>query len=115
MGVGGCWYTLAHSQLPILWVVDFCALNIFMAQKKLTCFFASSSQKDFPELNVLCESDEEVVSEERNINTERIIWNQEVLLLQFLVALLDLIIVYSNPRLVSVNAVVQILSPIGCH
>ena len=41
-----------------------------MAQKKLTCFFASSSEKASPELNVLSESDEEVVSEDSNSNTE---------------------------------------------
>ena len=41
-----------------------------MAQKKLTCFFVSSSQKASPELNVLSESDVEVVSEERNCSTE---------------------------------------------
>ena len=41
---------------------------------------------------MLSESDYEVGSEESNNNSE----NQEVLILQFLEALLDLIIVYSN-------------------
>ena len=54
-----------------------------MAQKN--CFFASSSQKASPELNMLSESDKEVVSE-KSISNTRIILNQEVLLLQFLVA-----------------------------
>ena len=41
-----------------------------MAPKKSTCFFAYSFQKASPELNVLSEFDEEVVSEENNNNTE---------------------------------------------